>query len=316
MEQVWEMLSDPNTRWVVAACFLLGLSSGVLGCFAYLRKHSLMGDAVAHAALPGICVGYMLYGSKSMGVFLIAAAVAGLLCSFCIGMITKYSRIKEDSALGLVLSVFFGFGILLLTRIQHSPKGNQSGLDAFLFGKAASLVGADVNIMMGMAVILLVITGLLFKEFKLLSFDPNFGRGIGYPMGFLNAVLMLLIVLSVVIGLQAVGVVLMSAMLITPAIAARYWTERLDRMILIAGAFGAISGVLGSLISTLITNMPTGPVIVLTATALFLLSLLFAPRRGLLMKLIRRYRTRQQIEQEIHAESYHRIRSYEGGGSV
>ncbi|MCX7571765.1 metal ABC transporter permease [Tumebacillus sp. DT12] len=298
MESLWLILSDPNTRWVLAACVLLGLSSGVLGCFALLRKHSLLGDAFAHAALPGICIAFMLVGSKSITLFLIGAVVAGLLAAACIQAITRYSRIKEDTALGLVLSVFFGFGIVLLTKIQQSANGNQSGLDSFLFGKAASLVGTDVKVMMGVAAVLLFVCWLFFKEFKLLSFDPGFGRGLGLPMGLFNALLMLLIVLAVVIGLQAVGVVLMAAMLIIPALAARYWTERLDRMIVLAGLFGALSGAAGTLVSSLTYNMPTGPVIVLCATALFLLSLIVAPQRGLAVKGMRRIKLRSRIAEE------------------
>jgi len=298
MDSILMLVSDPNTRWVLAACVLLGLSSGVLGCFALLRKHSLMGDAVAHAALPGICIAFMLYGTKSILLFMIGAIISGLIASSCITYITKNSRIKEDTALGLVLTVFFGFGIVLMTIIQQSAQGNQSGMDSFLFGKAASLVGVDVQVMMVVASILLIVCWLLFKEFKLLSFDPGFGRGLGMPMGVLNTVLMLLIVIAVVIGLQAVGVVLMAAMLITPAIAARYWTERLDLMIILAGVFGGLSGVLGTYVSTLTSNMPTGPVIVLAATAMFFISLIFAPRRGLLMKMLRLTRLRSQVARE------------------
>lgn len=280
------MFSDANTRWVLTACMLLGLSSGVIGSFALLRKHSLIGDAMAHAALPGICVAYMLSGTKSIGLFLIGAAAAAMLASYFISAIRKYSRIKEDTSLGLVLSVFFGVGIVLLTYIQHQGQGNQSGLDDFLFGQAASMVGNDVKIMMSVSVMLLTITFLLFKEFKLLSFDPGFGKGIGYPMGLLNFLLMGLIVTTVVIGLQAVGVVLMSAMLITPAIAARYWTERLDHMVMLSGFFGAVSGILGTVLSTLVSRLPTGPMIVLCATSLFLLSLVFGAKRGLVVKML------------------------------
>jgi manganese/zinc/iron transport system permease protein len=303
MDYLWILLSDANTQWVLAGCLLLGISSGILGSFALLRKHSLIGDAMAHAALPGICIAFMLYGTKSIGLFMIGAAGAGLLAAFLINFITKYSRIKEDTSLGLVLSVFFGIGIVLLTQIQHGSNGNQSGLDDFLFGQAASLIGIDVKVMMVVAGLLLVITFLLFKEFKLLSFDPGFGRGLGLPMGFLNFLLMSLIVAAVVIGLQAVGVVLMAAMLITPAIAARYWTERLDRMVMLAGLFGAISGIIGTLISAMANNLPTGPLIVLSATILFLFSLVFAPQRGLLMKGLRHLKIRNIVARENAIQS-------------
>jgi len=307
MDSYWTLLTDPNTQWVLFGCLLLGVASGVLGCFALLRRHSLLGDAVAHAALPGICIAFLLTGSKSMLWFMIGAAVVGWLASLCIGWVTRYSRIHEDTALGVVLTVFFGIGIVLLTYIQHSAGGSQSGLDSFLFGKAASMVLDDVLVMAGAAVVLLTICALFFKEFKLLAFDPGFARGIGMPAGLLDALLMLLLVAAVVIGLQAVGVVLMAAMLITPALAARYWTERLDRMIVLAGLFGALSGALGTFVSALVVNMPTGPVIVLSATLLFLFSLFCAPRRGLLAKIIRLAALRNRVARENVLQSLYEL---------
>jgi manganese/zinc/iron transport system permease protein len=294
-----QFLNDPNARWILTASLLLGLSSGVLGCFAYLRRQSLMGDALAHAALPGVCIAFMLTGSKSIFYFLIGAAVAGLLATFAIGWVTRHSRIKQDTALGLVLSVFFGIGIVLLTQIQHSDSGNQSGLDKFLFGQAAGMVQADVITMAVISFVLVGVCTLLFKEFKLLSFDPGFARGLGFPVALLDQLLMLLIVIAVVVGIQAVGVVLMAAMLITPAVSARYWTERLGVMVALAGLFGALSGVMGTLISTFDNNLPTGPLIVLSATGWFVVSVLFAPKRGVVAKLLRRLSLKRSVRAEV-----------------
>jgi manganese/zinc/iron transport system permease protein len=299
MKTFIQMLLDPNSRWILSACMLLGLSSGVLGCFAYLRKQSLMGDALAHAALPGVCIAFMLTGTKSILFFLIGASISGLIATFGIGYITRNSRIKQDTALGLVLSVFFGLGIVLLTQIQRHPGGNQSGLDKFLFGQAASLVQSDVFVMMGMSLLLIGACTLLFKEFKLISFDPGFARGLGYPIAVLEQLLMFLIVVAVVVGIQAVGVVLMAALLITPAVSARYWTQRLGLMVVLSGLFGALSGVSGTLISAMGNNLPTGPLCVLSATGIFLLSILFAPRRGL----ISRYRMRFVAKRAIIGEA-------------
>lgn len=289
------ILMDPNTRWILFGSMLLGLSSGVLGSFAYLRKQSLMGDALAHAALPGVCIAFIITGTKSIFAFLIGATVAGMMATFAIGFITRNTRIKQDSALGIILSFFFGIGIVLLTQIQHSESGNQSGLDKFLFGQAASLVQSDVNTMMVISVILIGVCILLFKEFKLLSFDPGFARGLGFPVALLDQLIMFLIVVAVVIGIQAVGVVLMAALLITPAVAARYWTERLDVMVLLSGLFGTISGALGTLISSLASNLPTGPLSVLSATALFVFSVLFAPKRGVLAKWLVRLSVKRKV---------------------
>jgi manganese/zinc/iron transport system permease protein len=289
---------DPNTLWVLLACMLLGISSGIIGCFAFLRNRSLIGDALAHAALPGVCIMFLLTGIKSIGLFLIGAAVIGLLASYCITAIARHTRIKEDASIAIILTVFFGVGIMLLTYIQHSNSGNQSGLDKFLFGQAASLVLSDVYTMIGISIILLLTTTLLFKEFTLLSFDSNFGRGLGFPMKGLDGILMLMILLCVVTGLQAVGVVLMSAMLITPAVTARYWTDKISTMVVLAGGFGALSGVLGTYFSTQVNNLPTGPMIVLSATTFFLFSVVFSPKRGIVMRVVTYMKVRKKVLQE------------------
>lgn len=301
----FDLLLDPNVQWILLGCMLLGLGSGVIGSFAYLRKQSLMGDALSHAALPGVCIAFMLSGSKSIFLFLIGAAAAGLAATFGIGFITRHTRLKQDAALAIVLSLFFGVGIVLLTRIQHSGSGNQSGLDKFLFGQAATMVRADVIAMAAISIVLAGICALLFKQFKLLSFDPGFARGIGYPIAFLEQLLMFLIVIAVVVGVQAVGVVLMAALLITPAVSARYWTEKLGVMVALAGAFGAASGLIGTFISAGANNLPTGPLTVLAATAVFALSVIAAPRRGLVSKWLVHAAARNRVNREraaLHAE--------------
>ncbi|AST92968.1 MULTISPECIES: metal ABC transporter permease [Sutcliffiella] len=295
MDFLLQMLQDPNVQWVLIGTSLLGIASGVLGSFALLRKQSLLGDAMAHAALPGICIAFLIYGAKSMSWFMIGAALSGLIGTYCIQAIIKHSRIKEDTAIGLVLSVFFGLGITLLTYIQQLGKGNQAGLDSFIFGQAASIVGSDVNIITTVSIILIATTILLFKELKLITFDAQFAQGIGLPVKWLNGLLMTLIVCAVVIGLQAVGVVLMAAMLITPAISARYWTERLDYMVIISGVIGGVSGVIGTLLSTLTRGMPTGPLIILAATMMFLFSLLFGVKRGVLFQAYKLLMVRKQV---------------------
>lgn len=297
----FDLFRDPNTRWILFGCMLLGLGSGVLGSFAYLRKQSLMGDALAHAALPGICIAFLVTGTKSGGGFLVGAALSGLLATFAIGFITRHSRIKQDSALGIVLSVFFGFGIMLLTWIQHGASGNQSGLDKFLFGQAAALVAEDVRTMAVVSLVLIGLCALLFKEFKLLSFDPGFARGIGLPVAFLDQLLMLLIVVAVVVGIQAVGVVLMAALLITPAVSARYWTDRLGVMTALSGLFGALSGLVGTWVSAAADNLPTGPLSVLAAAVWFAVSVLFAPRRGLAARALQRRAAMRQHREERSA---------------
>ncbi|MGM9924444.1 MAG: metal ABC transporter permease [Bacillus sp. (in: firmicutes)] len=303
-------IQDPNTQWVLGGTTLLGICSGVIGCFAYLRRQSLMGDALAHAALPGICIAFMITGTKSIFSFFMGALIAGIIATFAIGYITRETRIKQDAALGIILTVFFGIGIVLLTQIQHSSYGNQSGLDKFLFGQAAAMVSKDVAIMAIICASLIVAVTLFFKEFKLVSFDPGFAKGIGLPIRFLGQFIMFLIVVAVVVGIQAVGVVLMAAMLITPAVSARYWTDRLSIMIALSGVFGGISGVGGTLISTMGANLPTGPLIVLSATAVFMVSVLFAPEKGVIAKArVRRYMKKKTARTNLS------INELEGGKS-
>ena len=297
IQSLFDMMTDPNARWVLIGCTLLGLSSGVVGSFAYLRRQSLMGDAIAHATLPGVCIAFLIVGTKSLFFFLLGAAIAGLLASYAIGFITRHSKIKQDSALGVVLSVFFGVGIVLLTFIQQSGNGNQSGLDHFLFGHAASMVVTDVWTMVVVSVALVVICTALFKEFKIVSFDVQFTQSLGYPVAVLDHLLMSLIVVTVVIGIQAVGVVLIVALLIIPAVSARYWTDRLHVMVIVSSGFGAISGFVGTYISTLDNNLPTGPLCVLVGAVIFVISLLFAPRRGVVAKQWLRSTLRKKIQQ-------------------
>ncbi|MFC5647585.1 metal ABC transporter permease [Paenibacillus solisilvae] len=292
------VFQDPNVQWILIGCMLLGVSSGVIGSFAYLRKQSLMGDALSHAALPGVCIAFMLSGSKSIVFFLIGAAAAGIVTTFGIGFITRNTRIKQDTALAIVLSTFFGLGIVLLTQIQHSGNGNQSGLDKFLFGQAATMMKVDVLIMVIFSIVLIGICTILFKEFKLLSFDPGFARGIGYPVAFLDQLIMFLIVVAVVVGIQAVGVVLMASLLITPAVTARYWTEKLGLMVVFSGVIGAFSGLAGTFISANGNNLPTGPLIMLVATSMFVFSVIAAPRRGILSKIMLRASVRSKVRQE------------------
>src|SRR5687768_4471278 len=290
--------SDPNIRFVVIGSVLLTASSAIVGSFTFLNKRSLVGDAIAHAVLPGVCLGFLLSGTKNP-LFLIAGAfITGWLSLVLVDFITRRTRIKEDTAIGLVLSVFFGFGIVLLTVIQKSGNAAQSGLDHFLFGKAAALVGEDLYTFAVVAVLLLVAVFLLFKEFALLAFDKDFARAIGLPVRKIELVLTSLIVLAVVIGIQAVGVVLMAAILITPAAAARFWTDKIRVMFLLASIFGALSGLAGAYISYVAPAMPTGPWIVIVISTIAFISFFLAPGRGIISRLVRQYSIRRTINDE------------------
>lgn len=276
--------SDPNVRLVAFGSVLLGASAAVVGCFTFLRKRALVGDAIAHAILPGVCLGFIVSGTKNPWILLAGAVVSGWLALLVMDFMTNRSKLKTDTAIGAVLSVFFGLGILLLTAIQHSGAANQAGLDSFLFGKAASMNRQDIITFSSVALLLLILVLAFFKEFKLVSFDPAFAQTIGLPVRALEFMLSTITVLSVATGIQAVGVVLMAALLITPAAAARFWTERIQTMILLAAAFGMVSGFFGSFISYVAPSMPTGPWIVMLLSAIAVASVLFAPQRGILAR--------------------------------
>jgi len=277
-----DLFTDYTLRSIALGAAALGVVSGILGCFAVLRRQALLGDAMSHAALPGVVLAFMLTGSRAPLALALGAAIAGWLGALAVLTIARMSRIKEDSAFGIVLSVFFAFGMVLLTILQRSGQGGQAGLDKYLFGQAAALVTSDVITIVALGTIVLTLLVLFWKEFKLLSFDPDYAASLGYPVRALDMLLTSLMVLAIVIGLQLVGVVLMSAMLVAPAVAARQWTNRLGVMALLAGGFGALAGVTGAVISATGRGLSTGPVIVVCISVVVLVSLLIAPGRGLL----------------------------------
>jgi manganese/zinc/iron transport system permease protein len=304
-----DLLFDYTLRTVALGSAALGLVSGALGTFAVLRRQSLLGDAVSHAALPGIVLAFMITGSKTPLVLVLGAAVAGWLGALLVMLIVGTSILKTDTALGLVLSTFFGLGLVLLSIVQRSAGAGQAGLDRFLFGQAATLVGEDLTTMSVLGALVLGAVVMLWKEFKALAFDPAFAGAMGLPVRLLDVILTSLLVVAIVIGLQTVGVVLMSAMIIAPAAAARQWTDRLGRLVLLAGLFGAVSGLSGAVLSSLVPRLPTGPTIVLCMTALMILSLLFAPNRGLAAAAVRRWRQRGRIESASVLADLYRLAS-------
>jgi manganese/zinc/iron transport system permease protein len=295
MDLINDLLFDYTVRTVALGAAVLGIVSGSLGAYAVLRKQSLLGDAMSHAALPGIVLAFILTRTKLPIVLLLGAMIAAWLGAIGVNQIIGYSRIKQDSALGLVLSVFFGFGLMLLTFVQRIPDATQAGLDTFLFGQAAALLQRDVITMALLGGFALLVMALFWKEFKLLSFDPDFGASLGFPMRLIDVMLTTLIVIAIVVGLQAVGVVLMSAMIVAPAAAARQWTNRLSIMVLLAAIFGALAGMSGAMISSTGAGLSTGPVIVLSISAIVLFSLLLAPNRGLVWNALRRRRNRRRL---------------------
>jgi ABC-type Mn2+/Zn2+ transport system permease subunit/Mn-dependent DtxR family transcriptional regulator len=291
-------LRDPSLRAVLLGSVLLGISCGLLGCFIVVRKMSLMGDALSHAVLPGVALGFLWNMTKDPIAIFIGATIAGLLGTLVVYAITHTTRLKEDSALGLVLASFYAVGICLLKRIESLAGGNKSGIDKFLFGQAAALNQDDLILMAVVTCIVVIGVGFFYKELLVCSFDIGFARACGLPTRLLHHGLMLLLAFSVVISLQAVGVVLVSAMLITPAAAAYLLTDRMHRMLLLAAIFGVTSGVLGAFFSFLGNSLPTGPFMVLAASTVFGMAFLFGPRHGTLARWWRQRSRANRVERE------------------
>ncbi|WP_417770564.1 metal ABC transporter permease [Stappia sp.] len=281
-----------NAALVAIGAGLLGIAAGAGGTFLFLRKRALVSDAIAHATLPGVglaflvMVGFGFDGRNLLGLIAGSAlsAAAGLLA---VEWITRRTRLAEDTAIGAVLSVFFGFGIVLLTVIQTLSQGRQAGLEGFLLGSTAGMLFQDATVIAvggALAVAALVV---LRRPMTLVAFDPGYAASAGVNTRRTDLAMMMLVLAVTVTGLKIVGLVLVVALLIVPAVAARLWSERTDHVVLAAGAIGGVSGYAGAAISAAAPGLPTGPIIVLVSFCLFLASLLFAPRRGVLAAAIR-----------------------------
>jgi len=288
-------LRDYNTRVVVLGTTVLGAAAGVVGTFAYLRRRALVGDALAHATLPGVAAVFLIWGTRNLPALLAGAALTGVLGVLAMVALRHVPRIKEDAAIGIVLSVFFGAGMALFSIVQQQRTGREAGLANFIYGKAAALVQQDLSLISAAALLGIAGIALFYKEFRLVCFDPQFAAAAGWPVPAIDLLLMALVVLITVVALQAVGLILIVALLIIPAAAARFWTDRLAVMLALAGLFGALAGWTGATISALAPRLPTGAVIVLCAGILFGLSLLGAPQRGVVAALLRRVSLRRRV---------------------
>lgn len=286
---LWGFLSDYTVQTVAAGAAMLGAASGALGSFAVLRRQSLLGDTLAHAALPGLCLGFLLAGGRALPALLAGAALTGALAALAVLAIGRSGRLKADAAQGIVLSSFFALGVVGLTALQGQ---GTAGLSGFLFGQAAAMLRADLLVTGVLAAGALALLAAFWKEAKAVTFDPGFAATQGLPVAAVEAGLTLLIAVAVLVGLPLVGVVLVTAMLVAPAAAARAWTDRLGTMVLLAAAFGAAAGVTGALISAAARGLATGPLIVLAATGIAAASFLLAPRRGVLWAALRHRRAR------------------------
>lgn len=296
---MWSILLNSNTQWVLLSTAILGIAAGTIGSLAYWKRQSLMSDALAHAALPGVIIAFLLFKVKHLFVLITGAAISAVIGAFFIQGIRSSTRIKEDTAMGMILSIFYGFGIMLLT-IANRTSGNQSGLNNFILGQSASMVQSDVWTMSILAILVVSIVVIGFKEWKIYLFDRQFASGLGLPLKGMDVVYTILLVTTIVVGIQAVGVILIAALLIIPAVSARYWTHSFQAMVIISALFGGASGTIGTLISAIGNGWPTGPFIVVLAASSFIISLIFGKEKGILVQYwqMKRHK-KQEIIQSI-----------------
>lgn len=286
-----------NTSVVLAGVIALGIGGGVIGVFSFLRKRALISDAISHATLPGIAIAFLigiaLGGTgRNLALLMAGAAATGALGVLCVQWIRDYTRLPEDTAIGTVLSVFFGLGIVLLSHIQTLQAAGQAGLNSFLLGSTAALTAGEAQLIGCASLVAILIALVLLKEFGAVAFDEGFAAAQGWRVARLDLAMIGLLLAIVAIGLKTVGLVLIIALVIIPPAAARFWTERLGRLVILAGAFGGLAGWIGGGLSALLPDMPAGAVIVLAAAAIFMFSLLFAPRRGVIAWGVRRLHLR------------------------
>jgi manganese/zinc/iron transport system permease protein len=318
LADIWNVLflRDYNTRLVVICTMLLGCACGLMGGFLLLRKRSLMGDTLSHATLPGVGLSFMLAvalggDGKSLPILLAGAAITGVIGCAAVLFIREQTRIKDDAAMGIVLSVFFGAGVAILGVIQTMPEGSAAGLESFIYGKTASMVMSDFQILVLVTICVITCSLLLFKEFRLLCFDETFAAALGWPVKFLDILLLALITAVTVAGLQAVGLILIIAFLITPAAAARFWTNQLDRMLVLSALIGGASGWLGASLSAFIPRLPAGAVIVLVAALFFVVSMLIGTERGVMIRFLRQSQLKKRIGRQHLLRALYEI--LEGG---
>ncbi len=293
------ILQSYTTQMVLLGTALLGLASGIAGTFAVLRKESLIGDGLSHAALPGVVIAFLLTGIKDIEVLITGAALSSITAAWLITITVENSKIKFDGALATILSAFFGLGMVLLTYLQSLNNAGQAGLSKFIFGQAATILARDVYITSAAALIIIVLTALFWKELKLISFDVEYAKTLQIPVTFTLILYRSLLIMTIIIGIQSVGAILISSLLIAPAVGARQWTNKLGTMCILAGFFGMVSAIGGTIWSTSVQKLPTGPAIIVILSVIVLLSLIFAPNRGILWQ----YRKNKQSKQALLSET-------------
>lgn len=295
-----------NATLVTVGAVLLGVASGVIGTYLFLRKRALVSDAVAHATLPGVALAFIAMTALGMDGrwlpgLLIGSALSAFVGLLCLQWLVRRTRLSEDAAIGAVLSVFFAFGIVLLTVIQTIPAGGQAGLESFLLGSTAGMVYADAMLIAVGGAVVVALSLVFRRPMMLLSFDPGFATARGLPVDRVDLMMMTLVLGVTVVGLKIVGLIMIVALLIIPAVTARFWSDQAEQVVLFAGLFGGFAAWVGAALSASAPNLPTGPLIVLVAFALFAVSLFLAPAKGLVSRFIhhRRFQRGVHIRQGL-----------------
>lgn len=304
-----EFFGNHTFRMVFFGTCIIGLVAGALGSFAYLRKQSLISDVVAHSALPGALLAFLaavvifeVNGRNMLGL-LIGAVITGTMSALFANAIAKGTKIRIDTAMCISLTVFFGTGMIVLRIITQGRFPGKGGIEEYLFGNASVLTIADLQTITAVGALALILMVAFWKEFTLRTFDPDLSTLLGFRAWVIDTLMFTTIVISIVIGVKAVGVVLMIAFVVTPPAAARQWTNTLPGMVALSGVFGAVGSGVGAYLSVSIGNVPTGPVIVLTLFVIFLVSLLLAPHRSIIATVLRNARAREALRQELLSEA-------------
>ncbi len=289
-----------NATLVTLGAALLGVAAGVGGTFLFLRKRALVSDALSHATLPGIGLAFILavslgFDGRSLPLLMLGASLSAGFGLLCVSWLTQRTRLGEDAAIGAILSVFFGFGVVLLTVIQSMQSGQQAGLEGFLLGSTAGMLRGEAWLLAVSAACVLGLVLLLRRPLTLAAFDPGYAEARGMRLGQIDAALMGIVLAVTVVGMKTVGLILIVALLIIPPVTARFWTDRVGVMIAVSGGVGGGAGWIGAALSATAPNLPTGPVIVLVCFAVFLLSLLLSPLRGVLSSALQFRRIRKRI---------------------
>lgn len=281
-----------NTAIVALGAIFLGWAGGTVGTFLLLRRRSLVSDALSHATLPGVGLAFLVMAffggtGRFLPGLLLGAALSALAGLAVVEWLTRRTRLQPDAAIGAVLSAFFGLGVVILTVVQSAQIGQQAGIGSFLLGSTSGMLRSEAMTLTALAVGCAAAVLVMRRRFTLVAFDETFASATGISIRRTDLILMLLVLAVTVTGLRVVGLVLVIALLIIPPVAARFWTDRVERMMLISGFFGAASGFLGTALSASIPDLPTGPIIVLVSFVFFLFSMLCAPVRGVVSAVLR-----------------------------